>query len=183
MTDVIGRQQKSTRAVCILSANHANTRDTAKHESHQQLASVIDGGFHVYVSSVSQLVPDRKVIFFRVIEFLNVVLCCRFQISCRSQSMKPRSPSTGGKGRFPQTDYFFHSGFGQWHGHFWSSDGEDRSRFRNLFNLGREYRIEAARERAREMAAFAVIVLTSAWPVVYMIVTVVKLLSKGRPLN
>jgi hypothetical protein len=49
--------------------------------------------------------------------------------------------------------------------------------------LGREYRLEAARERAREMAAFAVIVLTSAWPVVYMIVTVVKLLSKGRPLN
>ena len=68
--------------------------------------------------------------------------------------MKPRSPSTGGKGRFPQTDYFFHSGFGQWRGHFWSSDGEDRSRFRNLFDLGREYRIEAARERAREMAAF-----------------------------
>ena len=29
------------------------------------------------------------------------------------------------------------------------------------------------------MAAFAVIVLTSAWPVVYMIVTVVKLLSKA----
>ena len=28
--------------------------------------------------------------------------------------MKPRSPSTGGKGQFPQTDYFFHSGFGQW---------------------------------------------------------------------
>ena len=121
--------------------------------------------------------------FFRLIEFLNVVLCCRFQFSCRSESMKPRSPSTGGKGRFPQTDYFFHSGFGQWHGHFWSSDGEDRSRFRNFYNLGREYRIEAARERAREMAAFAVIVLTSAWPVLYMVVTVVKLLSKGRPLN
>jgi hypothetical protein len=97
--------------------------------------------------------------------------------------MKPRSASTGGKGRFPQTDYFFHSGFGQWRGHFWSSDGEDRSRFRNLFDLGREYRLEAARERAREMAAFAVIVLTSAWPVIYMIVTVVKLLSKGRPLD
>jgi len=127
--------------------------------------------------------PRPESYFFRVIEFLNVVLCCWFQISCRSQSMKPRSPSTGGKGRFPQTDYFFHSGFGQWHGHFWSSDGEDRSRFRNLFNLGREYRIEAARERAREMAAFAVIVLTSAWPVVYMIVTVVRLLNKGRPLN
>jgi hypothetical protein len=97
--------------------------------------------------------------------------------------MKPRTPTTGGKGHFPHTDYFFHSGFGHRHGHFWSPDGEDKSRFRNLFNLGREYRIEAARERAREMAAFAVIVLTSAWPVVYMIVTVVKLLSKGRPLN
>jgi len=121
--------------------------------------------------------------FFRLIEFLNVVLCWWFQTNCRSESMKPRSPSRGGKGRFPQTDYFFHSGFGQWRGHFWSSDGEDRSRFRNLFDLGRQYRIEAARERAREMAAFAVIVLTSAWPVVYMIVTVVKLLSKGRPLS
>jgi hypothetical protein len=97
--------------------------------------------------------------------------------------MKPRTPSTGGKGRFPQTDYSFHSGFGNWHGHFGSSDGEDKSRFRNLFDLGREYRVEAARERAREMAAFAVIVLTSAWPVVYMIVTVVKLLSSGRPLE
>ena len=98
--------------------------------------------------------------------------------------MKPRSPSTGGKGQFPQTDYFFHSGFGHWHGgNFWSYDGEDRSGFRNFYNLGREYRIEAARERAKEMAVFALIVLTSAWPVLYMIVTVVRLLSKGRPLN
>src|SRR5258707_14773971 len=97
--------------------------------------------------------------------------------------MKPKSPSTGGKGRFPQTEYFFHSGFGRSRGNFWSSEGEDRSRFRNLFNLGREYRIEAARERAREMASFAVIVLTSDWPVVYMLVTVVKFLSKGRPLT
>lgn len=98
--------------------------------------------------------------------------------------MKPRSPSTGGKGRFPQTDFFFHSGFSQWRGgQFWSHDGDGRSEFRNLFDLGREYRLEAARERAREMAVFAVIVLTSAWPVLYMIVTVVKLLSKTRPLN
>jgi hypothetical protein len=98
--------------------------------------------------------------------------------------MKPRSRSTGGKGQFPQTEYFFHSGFGQWHGgNFWPDDGEDRSRFRNFYNLGREYRIEAARERAKEMAVFALIVLISAWPVLYMVVTVVKLLSKGRPLN
>jgi hypothetical protein len=97
--------------------------------------------------------------------------------------MKPSSPSTDSRGRFPRTDYFYHSGFGQWHGHFWSNDGEDRSKFRNLYDLGREYRLEAARERAREMAAFAVIVLTSAWPVLYMIVTVVKLLGKARPIS
>ena len=93
--------------------------------------------------------------------------------------MKPRSPSTD-KRRFPQTDYFFHSGFGQWHGGYFSPyDGEDRSR--NFYNLWREYRLEAARERAKEMAVFALIILTSAWPVLYMVVTVVKLLSKGRP--
>jgi hypothetical protein len=97
-------------------------------------------------------------------------------------AMKPRSPSTGGKGQFPHTDYFFHSGFGQWRGGWFSpDDGEDRYGFRNFYNLGREFRIEAARERAREMAVFALIVLTSAWPVLYMIITVVKLLSKGRP--
>jgi len=102
--------------------------------------------------------------------------------SCGLEAMKPRSPSTGGKGRFPQTDYFFHSGFGRWQGgYFYPYDGEDRPEFSNFYNLGREYRIEAARERAKEMAAFAAIVLTSAWPVLYMIVTVVKLLSKGRP--
>ena len=48
---------------------------------------------------------------------------------------------------------------------------------------GREFRIEAARERAKEMAVFALIVLASAWPVIYMLVTVVKLLSTGRPLQ
>src|SRR6266699_2405230 len=96
--------------------------------------------------------------------------------------MKPRSPSTGGKGRFPQTDYFFHSGFGQWHGGYFSPyHYEDQSGLRNLYNLGRQYRMEAARERTKEMAVFALIVLTSAWPVLYMIVTVVRLLSKGRP--
>jgi hypothetical protein len=183
MTDVIRRQQETTGAVCILPTDYVNTRDQAKHAFHQQLSSVIHGTFHLLRFECAATSSRSKSYFFRLIEFLNVVLCCWFQSSCRSESMKPRSPSRGGKGRFPQTDYFFHSGFGQWRGHFWSSDGEDRSRFRNLFDLGREYRIEAARERAREMAAFAVIVLTSAWPVVYMIVTVVKLLSKGRPLN
>src|SRR5439155_25547098 len=97
--------------------------------------------------------------------------------------MKPTGPFAAGRKRFPQTDYFFHSGFGEWRGHPSPYDGEDRSEFRNFYNLGREFRIEAARERAKEGAVFALIVLASAWPVIYMLVTVVELLSKGRPLQ
>jgi len=74
--------------------------------------------------------------------------------------MKPRSPSTDGEGQFPHTDYFFHSGFGHWHGGYFSPyDGEDRHGVRNFYNLAREFRIEAARERAKEMAVFALIAL------------------------
>jgi hypothetical protein len=42
---------------------------------------------------------------------------------------------------------------------------------------------ESRRERATEMAVFALVVLASAWPVIYMVVTVVKLLLRGRPLT
>jgi len=43
--------------------------------------------------------------------------------------------------------------------------------------------LESARERTKEAFVFALVVLTAAWPVIYMVVTVVRLLSKGRPLN
>jgi len=106
----------------------------------------------------------------------------RYRSNSRTRAMKPMDPSAAGKKRFPQTDYFFHSGFSEWRG--WSPyDGDDRSAFRNFYNLGREFRIEAARERATEMVVFAFIVVTAAWPVIYMVITVVKLLSKGRPLQ
>ena len=94
--------------------------------------------------------------------------------------MKPTGLSTAGKRRFPETDYFFHSGFARWRGHS-PYDGEGRSEFRNFYNLGREFRIEAARELAKEMVAFALILLTAAWPVIYMVITVIKLLNKGQP--
>jgi len=87
--------------------------------------------------------------------------------------MKPRSEIEGG--RFPRTDYFFHSGGDRWHG-YWSSD--DGRQFRR-YNLGREYLIESARERAKEMVAFAIILVAAAWPVIYMIVTIVQLLLKS----
>ena len=95
--------------------------------------------------------------------------------------MKPTGPSAAAKKRFPETDYFFHSGFAQWRGQPSPYDGEGRSEFRTFYDLRNEFRIEAARELAKEMVAFALILLTAAWPVIYMVITVVKLLSKGQP--
>ena len=95
--------------------------------------------------------------------------------------MKPTGPSAAGQRRFPETDYLFHSGLGEWRGYSSPYDGGDRWEFRNFYNLGREFRIESARELAKEMVAFALILLTAAWPVIYMVITVVKLLSKGQP--
>ena len=87
--------------------------------------------------------------------------------------MKPKfSPNA-----FPKTDFNFHPGFGEW-GRFSGDDEEPRQR-----NLAQQYLIESARERAKEMWVFGVVVLASAWPVIYMVVTVIKLLLKGRPLD
>ena len=94
--------------------------------------------------------------------------------------MKPTGPSAAGQRRFPETDYLFHSGLGEWRGYSSPYDG-DRWEFRNFYNLGREFQIESARELAKEMVAFALILLTAAWPVIYMVITVVKVLSKGQP--
>jgi len=63
MTDVIRRQQETSNVSCILPANYVNARDTAKYKSHQKLTSVIHGRFHLFISSVSRFVLDRKVIF------------------------------------------------------------------------------------------------------------------------
>ena len=85
--------------------------------------------------------------------------------------------------KFPQTDCFFQSGLDRWRG-FWSSNDDDnRWEFRNRYNLGREYLIESARERKKEAIVFAAVVIASAWPVIYMVVTVIQLLLKGQPLD
>ena len=76
--------------------------------------------------------------------------------------------------RFSQTDYFFQSGFGEWRGY--SSPHDDESR--RFHNLSREFLLESAREQKKEMVVFALVVLTAAWPVIYMVVTVVQLLLK-----
>lgn len=87
-----------------------------------------------------------------------------------------------GQQKFPRTDYFFHSGFDRWRGYS-GSDGGDGWEFRNRYNLGREYLIESARERAKEAVVFAAVVVAAVWPVVYMVVSVIQLLIKGHPLQ
>jgi hypothetical protein len=71
----------------------------------------------------------------------------------------------------------------RWGSYSSPNDGERHWNFRNPYNLGHEYLIASARERAKEMVVFGIIVFASAWPVIYMIVSVVKLLIKGRPLD
>ena len=86
--------------------------------------------------------------------------------------MKPQPPFNGS--RFPKTDCFFHAGRRRWDGY----SGDDW-RFRR-YNLGREYLIESARERAKETAVFAVILIAAAWPVIYMIITIWQVLHKAH---
>jgi hypothetical protein len=100
-----------------------------------------------------------------------------------SQEMKPSCASVTGKQSFPPTDYFFQSVFGEWHGHSSPYDGDEGSDSRKFHNFCREFIMESARERAKETAVFALVVVVTAWPVIYMVVTVVKLLSNGRPLG
>ena len=86
--------------------------------------------------------------------------------------MKPQPPFV--RNGSPKTDWCFQHGPRRWDGY--SDDDWD---FRP-HNLGREYLIESARERAKEMAVFGIILVTAAWPVIYMIVTVVQVLHKAH---
>jgi hypothetical protein len=97
--------------------------------------------------------------------------------------MKPKSPCEIRERRFPRTDYFFHSDMGGWRG-YWSTPGDEgESAQRRFYDFTREFLLESERERAKEMFVFALVVLTAAWPVGYMVVTVVRLLLKGHPLD
>jgi hypothetical protein len=98
-------------------------------------------------------------------------------------AMKPPAPFANTKGSSPPTDYFFHAGLENWRGYSSPYDGEDRSEVRRFHAFSREFLLESARERATEMVVFGLVVAASAWPVIYMVVTVIKLLSRGRPLD
>jgi hypothetical protein len=100
---------------------------------------------------------------------------------CQSDSTRPGAKTRSVRPRFPFTDYFYQSRIEEWRGFSSPYDGRDRDRFRNLHRLRREYYGAAAREYLREVIAFAVVVAASAWPVVYMVIVVVRLLSKEHP--
>ncbi|PYI44948.1 MAG: hypothetical protein DME29_00650 [Verrucomicrobia bacterium] len=97
--------------------------------------------------------------------------------------MKPKSLCESRKRRFPQTDYFFRSDMGEWRGYWSAPDDGGESAQRRFYDFTREFLLESERERAKEMFVFALVVLAAAWPVGYMVVTVVKLLLKGHPLD
>jgi hypothetical protein len=93
--------------------------------------------------------------------------------------MKPVSPSQKPAG-FPRTDFCFQSDLTSWRG-FWSPSGDEgESDGRRFYNFTREFLLESARERAKEMAVFGLMVVVAAWPVGYMVYIVVKLLIRDH---
>jgi hypothetical protein len=115
------------------------------------------------------------------LELASVVASWNGTVAAGDDVVKPSAPFE--KTRIPRTDYCFYSGIDRWGGYSSPNDGQRHWNFRNPFNLSREYRLTSARERATEMAVFSIIIFASAWPVIYMIVSVVKLLITGRPLD
>jgi hypothetical protein len=97
--------------------------------------------------------------------------------------MKPTCPSENCPKRFPRTDRCFQSDLSRWRG-FWAPFGDDgESHRRRFYDFTREFLLESARERMKEMVVFALVVVAAAWPVGYMVVSVVKLLLRGQPLD
>ena len=96
--------------------------------------------------------------------------------------MKPQVPFSSGKRRLPLSDFCFHEGLRDWGRDYSSKDDENRRHVRTFHRLSRDLLLESARERACEMVVFGFVVAASAWPVIYMVITVVKLLLRGRPL-
>jgi hypothetical protein len=73
--------------------------------------------------------------------------------------------------RFPRIDYSFQARSGRWHNYGGSDDNWNFRRH----NLGREYLIEAARERAKEMVVLGVLLLAAAWPTILVMIEVARL--------
>jgi hypothetical protein len=73
------------------------------------------------------------------------------------------------KRSFPRTDCFFQARRGRWDGY----SGEEWDFGRR--NVGREYLVEAARGRAKEMIVLGILLFAAAWPTVLVIIEVFRL--------
>jgi len=82
----------------------------------------------------------------------------------------------------PLTDYCFQSDLSDWRGAFWPDDNDDDSPAHRFNELNREFLRESRRERQREVIVFGLVMLIAAWPVLYMVYSVITLLLHGNPL-
>ena len=74
--------------------------------------------------------------------------------------------------RFPRTDCFFQAYTGGW------PNWEDEP-FRRRHNLGRDYLIESARERTKDMVVLGILLFASVWPIILVMIEVARL-HKGH---
>jgi hypothetical protein len=97
--------------------------------------------------------------------------------------MKPPPPcARSGKRRFPLIEAYFQSDLSDWRGSSGAGDDDDSPARRfNAFN--RQFLRESRREGDREMLVLGFIMLIAAWPVFYMLYSVVRLLLSGNPLD
>jgi hypothetical protein len=84
--------------------------------------------------------------------------------------VKPRSQFEDDP--FPKVDSFFQTYSGRWRD--WG-EGDPFHRH----NLGREYLVEAASERTKDMVMLGILLFASAWPIVLVMIEVARL-HKGH---
>lgn len=96
--------------------------------------------------------------------------------------MKPPPPFARPR-HFPRTDFCFQSDLSGWRGSRWPGGDDDDSPARRFNEFNREFRRQAARERDQEWRMFALMMAIVAWPVFYMVYSVIRLLLTGNPLD
>jgi hypothetical protein len=94
--------------------------------------------------------------------------------------MKPAPPFARGKSHhFPIIDACFQGDFSDWRGSSWSG-GDDDTPARRFSRFNREALLESRRERQREMVMFAVVMMLAAWPVFWMVWSMISVLLHGH---
>jgi hypothetical protein len=98
--------------------------------------------------------------------------------------MKPQPLFPDARRRsLPLTDFCFQSDLGGWRGASWPDDNDEDSPARRFNELNREFLRESRRERQREVIVFGFVMLIAAWPVVYLVYTVIRFLLRVNPFD